>query len=210
MDNEREILSLYYDSNNFRQVMRRPFLQGGKVCASDGHVLIRIDESLCDGKYEEKPDGLTPPNVACVVPQPTIDDPLTRLMLLDALHGAPGEDCRQCPECAGVGIVTWEYRDRFYVKHTMEHECPECGGDGHVDPYIVNKYQFSIHGLSLCHHHVVTLLKTMIYMDVDELRLRHAQTDGNTPRALLFASGGVEIVMMPQVREYNMLEVTII
>lgn len=207
MKNERELLMLFYDSDNCREVLRQPFLQDGRVCATDGHVLIRIDSSLCEDSYDEKPGGLTPPCVANVVPEATTDIAVTRQQIERALEQAPEERNRQCPECKGSGDVTWEYRDRHYNKHTMEETCPVCDGSGTVDDYTVIKYQFIVCGKALGYHAVKTLLAAMSWLDIDTIRLVNADAQ---PMFFKPENMDVEILLMPQIRDDKLDCVTVI
>lgn len=206
MKNERELLMLFYDSDNCREVLRQPFLQDGKVCATDGYVLIRINGSLCEGSYEEKPGGLTPPRTASVVPAATTDIAVTRQQIERALERAPEERNRQCPECEGSGDVTWEYRDRHYNTHTMEGTCPVCDGSGTVDDYTVIKYQFIFCGKPFCYHYVKTLLSAMSWLDIDTIRLVNA----DEPMLFKPENMDVEILLMPQIRDEKLDCVTVI
>ena len=207
MKNERELLMLFYDSNNSREVLRQPFLQDGKVCATDGHVLIRIDSSLCEGSYEEKPGGLTPPRTASVVPAVTTNIAVTRQQIERALEQAPEERSRQCPECNGSGDVTWEYRDRYYNKHTMEETCPVCDGSGTVDDYTVIKYQFIVCGKAFSYHAVKTLLAAMSWLGIDTIQLVNADAQ---PMLFKPENMDVEILLMPQIRDDRLDSVTVI
>jgi len=207
MKNERELLILFYDSGNYREVLRQPFLQDGRVCATDGHVLIRIDGSLCEGSYDEKPGGLTPPRTAKVVPEATTDIAVTRQQIERALEQAPEERNRQCPECKGSGDVTWEYRDRHYNTHTMEDTCPVCDGSGTVDDYTVIKYQFIVCGKALGYHAVKTLLAAMSWLGIDTIRLVNADAQ---PMLFKPENMDVEILLMPQIRDDKLDCVTVI
>ena len=207
MKNERELLMLFYDSDNSREVLRQPFLQDGKVCATDGHVLIRIDSSLCEGSYDEKPGGLTPPRTTSVVPEATTDIAVTRQQIERALEQAPEERNRQCPECKGSGDVTWEYRDRHYQTHTMEDTCPVCDGSGTVDDYTVIKYQFIVCGKPFSYHYVKTLLAAMSWLGIDTIRLVNADAQ---PMLFKPENMDVEILLMPQIRDDKLDCVTVI
>lgn len=199
MKNERELINLYYDPDAYRAVLRNPFLQEGKVCATDGRILICIEASLCDGDYYEYPDGVTPPKVSRVVPQPTMCEPLTRMMLENALKKSPEEKERECCECGGGGDVTWIYTDRAGEIYPKKSTCPVCNGTGQKEKYKPIKYRYMICGLTLCYHHLYVLLKTMNYLEVDRLRIRHAQLVGDVPQPMLLdvEGKGVEIVIMP-------------
>lgn len=207
MKNERELLMLFYDSDNCREVLRQPFLQDGKVCATDGHVLIRIDGSLCEGSYDEKPGGLTPPRTASVVPEATTDIAVTRRRIELALEQAPEERNRQCPECMGSGDVTWEYRDRHYQTHTMEETCPVCDGSGTVDDYTVIKYQFIVCGKPFSYHYVKTLLAAMSWLGIDTIRLVNADAQ---PMLFKPENMDVEILLMPQIKDEELDAVKVI
>ena len=207
MKNERELLMLFYDSGNFREVLRQPFLQDGKVCATDGHVLIRIDSCLCEGSYDEKPGGLTPPRTAKVVPAATTDIAVTRQQIERALEQAPEERNRQCPECKGSGDVTWEYRDRHYNTHTMEDTCPVCDGSGTVDDYTIIKYQFTVCGKALGYHAVKTLLAAMSWLGIDIIRLVNADA---LPMLFKPENMDVEILLMPQIKDEKLDCITVI
>lgn len=198
---------LFYDSDNSREVLRQPFLQDGKVCASDGHVLIRIDGSLCEGSYDEKPGGLTPPRTAKVVPRATTDIAVTRQQIERALEQAPEERNRQCPECEGNGNVTWEYRDRHYNIHRMKETCPVCDGSGTVDDDTVIKYQFIVCGKAFSYHYVKTLLAAMSWLGIDTIRLVNADAG-----AMLFKPSGIdiEILIMPLLRDDKLDAVKVI
>ena len=210
MNNEKELLGLYHRSDNFRVVLRQPFLQDGRVCATDGYMLIRICAALCEGDYQERPGGLLPPNTANVIPVPNTDEPLTYRKLKIALNATPDEHSRRCPECNGEGVVTWEYRDKSGEYHKQQDTCPVCDGAGElVDEYTAVKYQYTIHGATLCLHHVKTLLRTMEHLHTKTLRLRHFNDKGE---CLLFGVEGkdIEILIMPQMRKENLVEVKII
>lgn len=207
MKNERELLMLFYDSDNCREVLRQPFLQDGKVCASDGRVLIRIDGSLCEGSYEEKPGGLTPPRTASVVPTAKTDIAVTRQQIERALEQAPEERDRQCPECGGSGDVTWEYRDRHNDIYRKKETCPVCDGSGTVDDYAVIKYQFIVCGKAFCYHAVKTLLAAMSWLGIDTIRLVNADAQ---PMLFKPENMDVEILLMPQTRDDKLDCVTVI
>lgn len=207
MKNERKLLMLFYDSDNDREVLRQPFLQDGKVCASDGHVLIRIDSNLCEGSYDEKPGGLTPPRTASVVPTATTDIAVTRQQIERALEQAPEERSRQCPECGGSGDVTWEYRDRHYDIHRMEETCPVCDGSGTVNDYTVIKYQFIVCDKPFSYHYVKTLLAAMSWLGIDAIRLVNADAQ---PMLFKPENMDVEILLMPQIRDEKLDRVTVI
>lgn len=210
MNNEKELFDLYIDRGNARCVLRHPFLQDGKVYATDGHVMICVGRDLCDGEYSERPEGLQPPNTSSVIPEPDTDEPLTRRMLEKAMKRAPEENACECPECKGGGLVRWEYKDRLYEKHWKIDECPVCSGSGCIDSYTPVTTQFSIHDAYLCYHHLEVLKQTMNLLQVKTLRLLHVSNSEKF--AFLFGVDGkdIRIVVMPQMRNDGLDKVRII
>lgn len=198
---------MYCSCDDRRPTIQMPFRQDGKICATDGHMLIRISESLCEGEYYDTVNGQTPPSTGKVIPAPTICESLTMQMLTDALAKAPEEQNRKCPECDGSGCVPWQYHDRNDHAHTKQDDCPECNGTGELDDYIAFKYQFTIHGAALCYTHLKTLQRTMTLLGIDTIRLRYVEP----LKPILFHADGdnIEIVAMSQMRDDELEEVKI-
>lgn len=211
MENERYLLNLYVYDGDFHWNMQMPFRQDGRVCATDGRMLIRIAEGLCEEEYTDMPNGLKPVNTNAVIPEKNMCDTVTALMLNHALEKAPEEKNSYCPECGGSGEVKYEYRDRFGNMHTMAGDCPECDGTGEVGEYTAIKYQFTLHGYALSYKHLKTLLRTMAYLNTDSLRLRHIQKGDEDSQALLFDVDGkdIEILALPQLRCEKLKEIKI-
>lgn len=207
MKNERQFLDWYCSDSDNRPAIQMPFRQNGRICATDGHMLIRIDERLLEGEYYDTPNGCTPPDTDHVVPVADRCEQVTRRMLEACLKATPEEKERQCPECLGGGTVEWKYQDRLYNSHTMKGECPECGGSGELSDYTAVKYHYTFHGSALSYHHLRMLLRTMDFFGTDTLRLRHA----HELEAMLFDVEGkdVQIVTMPQVRDPHLQEVRV-
>lgn len=212
MENERYLLNLYvHPESEYRKNIQEPFSQDGRICATDGRMLIRIAEGLCEEEYTDMPNGLKPVNTSKVIPQKNMCETVTALMLSKALEKAPEEKERKCPECGGSGQVEYEYRDRHYDRHTIEGDCPECEGTGEIGDYTPIKYQFMLHGYHLSYNHLKTLLRTMAYLKTDSLRLRHIQKGDGDSQQLLFDVEGkdIEILAMPQLRDENLKEIKI-
>ena len=203
MKDERILFDMYCSDSDLLPNIQMPFRQDGHICATDGHMLIRIVEKMCEGEYYETVNGLTPPNISKVIPEPDIDVPLTIKMINKALEKAPEEKDRRCPECNGEGNVTWTYTDRLYNKHEMQAQCPECDGTGELYDYTAVKYQFDFMGCCLCYFHLKTLLKTMEILHTDTLHCRHAQQ----PQAMLLTTEGVEIIAMPQIQDDKLKQI---
>lgn len=213
MENEKYLLDLYVLSSKseYRENIKVPFRQNGRVCATDGHMLIRIAESLCEKEYTDMPNGLKPVNTSAVIPKPNMCETITARMLNRALKKAPEEKNRCCPECNGDGTVEYEYRDRYGNTYTTEEDCPVCGGTGQMIEYTPSKYQFTLYGQSLCYNHLKMLLRTMAYLKTDSLRLRHIKKGDDDSMAILFDVEGkdIEILAMPQLRDKDFYEIKI-
>ena len=211
MEYERKLLDMYVYAGEYRQNISSPFRQAGRICATDGHILIRIAEGLCKGEYTDTPNGLKAPNTASVMPQPNMCETVTEKMIERALEKAPEEKDRRCPECDGSGRVDYRYMDRHYDYHSMEGDCPECDGTGEASDYTAIKYQFVLHGNALHYHHLKVLLNTMLYLKTDSLRLRHIRKDEDDLSGILFDTEGrdVEILFVPMLRDDKLEEIKI-
>ena len=214
MKNEKELLGLFVATDVSRPALHHPFLQEGKVCASDGRVLIRIDAALCEGDYFEHPYGVTPPRTSKAIPSVTCDETLTLQMLQDAWNKMPSEELdRTCKECGGDGKVTWMYLDSEGSSHGMEAHCPLCHGTGVMSRYKAQKCLFTIHGNLFSFGSIEVLWETMKYLEVDELQLKHYPKPTEPGHfALLFGVKGkdIDIVISPQVGEHELEEIKII
>ena len=213
MKNEKELLDLFVATDANRLDLHHPFLQEGKVCASDGRVLIRIDAALCEGDYFEHPYGVTPPRTSKAIPSVTCDETLTLQMLQDAWNKMPSEELgRTCNECNGEGMVTYTYMDNKGIAHGVEDECPLCHGTGVVSRYKALKCLFTIHGNLFSFGSIEVLWVTMKYLEVDELQLKHYPKPTD-PRhvAVLFGVKGkdIDIVISPQVGYHEFVEIKI-
>lgn len=209
MKNEKELLDLFVATDVNRPALHHPFLQEGKVCASDGRVLIRIDAALCEGQYFEYPYGNTPPRVQKAIPPVNCDETLTLQMLQDAWNKMPAEEKdRTCKECGGHGIVTWMYLDSDGNSHGMEGKCPLCHGVGVVSRYKALKCVFTIHDYTFAFGTIELLIEVMKYLEVEELQIKHM----SLTRAILFGVKGkdIDIVAAPQAGEHELEIIKII
>lgn len=201
LKNERTILQMFYSDEEYRVNIRSPFLQNGYVCASDGKMLIRIDESLYDTTlgYKETVDGLLPPDLEKVIPKVNFEEILTLGELEDAIRKYPVSDYDyRCPECGGTGCVDWTYESRDGSVHHLNDVCPECDGEGTLYKYSELYAQYMIHGVAFCYAHIDTLIKTMKLIGVELLVIRFVEEYTPRPVLLTTTDNKVQIMMSPQ------------
>ena len=213
MNNEKALLYLFVSADEHRPSITAPFLQHGKVCATDGRNLIRINAALCENTYPETVNDRTPPNTETVIPAPTRNEKLTQKMLSDALAKASEkEKDRTCPECEGNGEVYWHYHGRDGKHYTHWYDCPECEGTGYISDYKPITCQFTINGCYLAYGHIKLLSNVMKCLEVDTLTLRHAEMLEHraTPMLLGVEDKDIEIVIMSQVPGEDIEEITIL
>ncbi len=134
--NEAELLSTFCDKNEFRQLLRTPFLNTkyNEVWSTDGHVLIRIKPERLVGEY---PKG--------ELTLPALEFPCKKKITIAAINKALNEcpkadeeiivqDAVKCKECDGSGEVYWEYTDNHLHTHECLFDCPVCDGTGEITP----------------------------------------------------------------------------
>ena len=139
--NEAELLSMFCDKNEFRELLRTPFFntRNNEVWSTDGHALIRIKSESLVGEYPKGKLGL-----------PALESLCMKKVTIEALNKALDEcpkvdediviqDAVECQECDGSGEVYWEYTDN--TGHTHEHldECPVCDGTGEIEHAKIKK-----------------------------------------------------------------------
>jgi len=192
MKNEKELLGLFVGTDPMRPNMHHPFRQDGMICATDSKVLIRISEKLCEGAYQDFPDGNKPPQTKRVTPSADLWIPVTIEMLQDAWDKSPAEEKdRTCKDCDGEGMVTWMYLDSKGGSHGMEADCPVCHGTGRISPYTPIKSVFTIRDVAMSYAGVLLLLRVMDLLQVDKILLKHIPNKHGV--SFLFGVEGMDI-----------------
>ena len=139
--NEAELLSMFCNKNEFRQLLRTPFLNTkyNELWSTDGHILIRIKPERLVGEY---PKG--------ELTLPALEFPCKKKITIEAINKALNEcpkvdeeiivqDAVECKECDGSGEVYWEYTDNHLHTHERLYDCPVCDGTGKIKPEITRK-----------------------------------------------------------------------
>ena len=181
----KNLKQLLYDSFTYRNPASpccQPFIQDGKLCSTNGKMLIRIDKNLVSAE-DNLPMGIIEkqrnvPITKAVIHQPETCTPLTKDELEKAVKKAKiVEEYVPCDDCCGGGTVTWEYYSLDGCRYTKELECPVCDGTGHKeatgrripDPkqvYKLSKTYFKGDSIGV-------LIKTMEMLEVDKLFIRY-------------------------------------
>lgn len=134
--NEAELLSTFCNKDEFRSLLRAPFLNTkyNEVWSTDGHALIRIKPERLVGEY---PKGeLNLPQLECQCKKK-----ITIGAINKALDECPKvdeeiviQDAVECEDCDGSGEVYWEYTDNHLRTHERLFDCPVCNGTGEIVP----------------------------------------------------------------------------
>lgn len=139
--NEAELLSMFCDKNEFRELLRTPFFntRNNEVWSTDGHALIRIKSESLVGEYPKGKLGLPALESLCMkkVTIEAINKALDKCPKVD--EEIVIQEAVKCKECDGSGEVYWEYTDN--TGHTHEHlsECPVCDGTGEIEHAKIKK-----------------------------------------------------------------------
>lgn len=126
--NEKELLSLFINTEMGCPQYAEPFLKNGYVYATDVNKLIRIKADILNDQY--KSDRV---RWSWSLPNDNCDILITRMELEKALACVPQQKetiIVDCPECDGSGVVFWEYIDKKRESHEIEAVCPICDGNG--------------------------------------------------------------------------------
>ena len=207
--NEKEIFDLYVeDEYALRDTLKTPFIQenDGRVWASEGHIVIMVNQECVSGEYKTQDLGSKIP-----VRDYNCDFPLSISDLQNALDRCPQEDEVlitykevKCPECDGTGEVEAEYRaDYDDEDYEIVGSCPICDGSGTIDEEVRTPtgkkipQEDSIIKLGKGYfkwHHFRTIIKTCKMLDIKQIRLVRTH---ETEMSILELSKDIHIGFMP-------------
>lgn len=131
----RHLLYKFTSDEDFRPGLQQPFEQDGYVCATESHVVLRVNKNLIPKSNDDYAPKHRVPTVAKVMPtpNPTFTISLKEIQsCLVALGLNYDHLTKTCPECGGSGDVDWYYTDRDGDTHTKIDDCPCCGGSGEI------------------------------------------------------------------------------
>lgn len=180
------------DLEGFRPAIEKPFEQDGYVCATDTHILIRVERELVGVDYSTPTNA---PMVSRVMPEPNPSFIITRDDIFDALIKCGidniDRETEDCPHCHGFGDVTWEFYDNYGDRHTMVEDCPCCDGEGEVKNGI-DKY------IAIKDHVFLAYFLIKIFYVMRELEIEEADVTVSKPQSHLFhLTDGIDILLMP-------------
>lgn len=207
--NEKAIFDLYVEKDSdLRPNLKAPFIQenDGRVWASEGHIMIMINQECVSGKYNSKTIGPHLP-----VREYNCDLPLSVSDLQIALAICPQEDEvlvtykeTTCPECKGSGGVDGEYHAKYDDQHyEISGECPICEGEGTIKTEVstptgnkIPKHDifFKIGKGYFRGTFIQTIIKTCDLLGIEQIRL--VRTDEHDI-SIIELSKDIHIVLMP-------------
>lgn len=130
--NEAELLNIFCDKTNEREVLREPFYNThfNEVWSTDGYGLIRINPKVLTKEYPKREFRILELEHTC-------KKAASIKAINKALEDCPKineeiviQDSEKCEECDGFGEVYWEYTDNSGHTHEREFGCPVCDGTG--------------------------------------------------------------------------------
>lgn len=198
--NEAELLSMFYDKNEFRKLLRTPFFNTryNEVWSSNGHILIRINPERLVNEYPKGELNL-----------PSLEYPCKKKVTIEAINKALDEcpkvdekiviqDAVECEECDGSGEVYWEYTDNHLHTHERLFKCPVCDGTGEIEhektkktgkKVIADDAVIMVGDAYIFAKYLQTLKRAMDFLKVASVKMIH-----NSPK------GGSEFVVNEDIR----------
>lgn len=135
INNEAELLNMFCDKNNEREVLCEPFYNTNcnEVWSSNGFVLIRVNPKSLANEYVKRRLHF-----------PILKSPCKKTITIEAINNALKacplvdeeiiiQNAIKCEECDGSGGVHWEYTDNHGHTHDCLYDCPICDGTGEIE-----------------------------------------------------------------------------
>ena len=207
--NEKEIFDLYVKKDDaLRSLLKEPFVHenDGRVWASEGHIMIMVNQKCVSGEYKTH-------GIGCELPvrDYNCDFPLSISDLQDALDRCPQEHeviitnkKVKCTECDGYGEVDADYyADSNGKYYTISGTCPICDGEGTIkkeerEPTgnMIPKENSNIElGKGIFRwYHIRTIIKTCEMIDIKQLRLVRTHEE---EMSMFELSKDIHIALMP-------------
>lgn len=187
--NEAELLSTFCDKNEFRQLLRTPFLNTkyNEVWSTNGRVFIGINPEILTKEYPKGELSL-----------PKLEFPCEKTITIEALNKAFGlcpmideeiivEDAVECEECDGKGEVYWEYTDNHLHTHERIFDCPICDGTGEMEhektkktgkKVIADDAVIEVGSAYIFAKYLQTLKQAMDFLNIASVKITHNSPKG--------------------------------
>lgn len=187
--NEAELLNMFCDKNEFRQLLRTPFLNTNynEVWSTDGRVFIGINPEILTKEYPKGELSL-----------PKLEFPCEKTITIEALNKAFGlcpmideevvvEDAVECEECDGNGEVYWEYKDNHLYTHERLMDCPICDGTGEMEhektkrtgkKVIADDAVIEVGNAYIFAKYLQTLKQAMDFLNIASVKITHNSPKG--------------------------------
>lgn len=118
------------EASEFRNYLKKPFVYGEWIVATDGYSLIRVKSQGNNGGYSPLTKQI---DIDHSFPSKTCNCLVDIEQLQEKLKSKKYTDWENlltvCEECGGVGKVYYTYIDNLEKEHIIAGECPICGGD---------------------------------------------------------------------------------
>lgn len=178
MKNLRQLLFKWFTDHS--ETYNHPFIQYGKLCATNGKLLIRIDKNMVSDedlqisniKEQKRPDTQK------VIPQCTRCTLLTKKNVQEAIQKAAiVDEYLECDDCNGSGHVEYKYLSLSGNYYFQDLECPICYGTGKLEPTgkkIHDPLQiYQMEDFFLTGNTLAAILDVMNVFEVEQLFIRH-------------------------------------
>lgn len=215
---EEKLFEPYCADDNFRPLLRHPFVAGDLVGATDCHIMLLVQINLLEGKYEAEEGA---PHVDEVIGNDNYNGIITLEQLRLCYEAMATEDeeilvspAVKCDECGGEGLVDWHYESNSGHEYTEKMECPVCHGKGDIRDEVykktvrkipANDCGVSVNGVNLAAYYLMLIMDTMEMLGLDHVT--HATCDASLPNKFHLMEG-IDIILMPRLPEAD-LEYTI-
>lgn len=204
MKNLRQLLFKWFTDNS--ETYNHPFIQNGKLCATNGQLLIRIDKNMVSNEDNlpiSKIKEQTRPDTQKVVPKCSRCTLLTKKTVQKTIQmAALVDEYLECDDCNGSGEVEYEYLSLSSFHYYQTHECPVCDGTGILE-YTSKKIHdplqmYQMEDFFLTGKTLACILEVMNALEVEQLFIRHLGNKENFRNLMMLTmdqTNSVEVVV---------------
>lgn len=211
INNESELLNMFWDEFDSRPLLRTPFLntEYNEVWSTDGRVFIGINPEILTKEYPKEELKL-----------PELEYSCEKTITLEALNKAfelcpmideeiVVEGAVECEECNGKGEVYWEYKDNHCETHERLMDCPICNGTGEIEPcktkktgkkIIVEDTVVEVRNAHIFANRLLLLKTAMEYLNVDTVKMTHNAPYGASE---FIINKDIRVIIMAKIPDLN-------